>query len=340
MMHMVRRYLNKCRTLLIHKSYLSLLLPIILGVLFASAVYASDDSVAFEAEAGVYSAHTVPGIDSSAAGNNYIQFTSEGRPAPLNETWSTVFHDDFSNSNASLQEIWELHPPFTTNHPGAVTIADGVMNLRAGDISNYEWTHISTSGPRTTSEPNYPSMKAWQEGYFEARFRYTDSEWSWPAFWIFSASKVEAWPGEHCPSNGGFFNAEWDIVENGVQNGWQHRPAGDWYMTVLHRNTTDNTADGYCATPDQDKQFSKDYTGQTKLSDWHTWGGKWEEDQLCSYLDNQLIHCETAFDTMDQPMVINLNIAYLGDACPSWCTRPKPSQLEMQVDWVRVWQKN
>lgn len=336
---MAQKYLSNLRYFLVEKRYFALLILLLVGIIFATRVLAADSFTALEAEDGIYSWHAAPGIDSAASDGNYMQFTAEGKPEQLDETYETVFYDDFSSPTASMEDIWELHPPFTTNHPGAVTIDNGIMNLRAGDISNYEWTHVSTAGPRSSDEPNYPNMKAWNEGYFEARFRYTDTEWSWPAFWLFSSSKVEAWPGENCPSNGGVFNAEWDIVENGVQNGWQHRPAGDWYMSVLHKNTTDNTPDGYCATPDEDKQFDKDYTGQIKLSDWHTWGGRWEGDQLCSYLDNVQIHCFTAFDTMDQPMVINLDIAYLGDACPSWCPRPKPTQLEMQIDWVRAWQK-
>lgn len=276
-------------------------------------------------------------LDTSASGGAFLQFSSSNQPPQLSGTWRRVFEDDFTNPSVSLSSVWELHPPFTTKYPGAVSVANGVMTLKTGELTNNEWTHVSTAGPRRSTEPNYPAMKAWREGYFEARFRYTDSEWSWPAFWLFSANKVEVWPGEKCPAQGGYYNAEWDMVENGVQNGWQHRPSNSWYARVIHKNTTDHTDDGYCGQPDEDKQYAQDFTGQKNLSDWHTWGGRWVGNQLCTYLDNQQLNCETAYDTMNQPMVINIDINFLGN-CPSWCgTRPK--ELQLQVDWVRVWQK-
>lgn len=321
-----------------HRKYVIIGLVVLVGCGFLVASQAASPNTSFQAETNTSRTGVTTVQDSTASGNNYLQFGGGSLPQ-LSGAWNVVFSDDFSNATKSLTETWSTHPPFTTHFPSSVTITNGVMSLKTGQLTNYEWAHVSTDGPRATGEPNYPKMKAWREGYFEARIKYTDSEWSWPAFWLFSASKVEAWPGENCPANGGFYNAEWDMMENGVQNGWQHRPAGNWYMRVIHKNTTDNTADGYCGVKDEDKQFAKDFTGQKKLSDWHTWGGRWIGNQLCTYLDNELLNCETAFDTFNQPMVINIDIAYLGESCPSWCPRPKPTQLELQVDWVKVWKK-
>lgn len=311
----------------------------VLGSALLLAVRAGSPVAVLESESATITAPATRQTDATASGGSYLAFGGPGnKPSQLSGSWGIVFEDDFSNATKSLTETWSTRPPFTTYHPGSVTAANGLITLKTGTISNYEWAHISTDGPRSSTEPNYPKMKAWREGYFEARIRYTDSEWSWPAFWLFSASKVEAWPGENCPAKGGFYNAEWDMMENGVQNGWQHRPASSWYVRVIHKNTSDGTSDGYCGTPDEDRQFAKDYTGQAKLSDWHTWGGRWIGDELCTYLDNQLINCITAFDTMRQPMVMNIDIAFLGN-CPSWCGT-KPKELELQVDWVKVWQRN
>jgi hypothetical protein len=42
------------------------------------------------------------------------------------------------------------------------------------------------------------------------------------------------------------------------------------------------------------------------------------------------------FDSTSQPMHLVFTMQYLGrcDGCG-----PRPSELEMQVDWVRVWQE-
>jgi hypothetical protein len=143
-------------------------------------------------------------------------------------------------------------------------------------------------------------------------------------------SKTEAWPGEDCSE----LNSEWDIMENGVQNGDGLRPAGNWYFTALHRNTTDNTSDGYCGTPDEDRRFSAEFTG-TNLADWHTWGAYWAPGTFCTYLDDVEIQCMEPYDSTSQPMHLVFTMQYLSrcDGCP-----PRPDQLEMQVDWVRVWQ--
>ncbi len=313
----------------------------LLGAGLLLAIRAAVPVSQFEPERAPRSATTTVASDPAASGGAYLQFggpagTPATRPAQLSGNWRTVFQDEFLSASA-FANTWEQHAPFSALHPGSVAVANGLLTMKVGEITNYDWAIVSTAGPRSAGEPSYPKMKAWREGYFEARLRYTDSEWSWPAFWLFSAAKSEAWPGEHCPSKGGYFNAEWDMMENGVQNGWQHRPAGDWYARVIHKNTTDNTPDGYCAAKDEDRQFAKDYTGKADLSAWHTWGGRWIGNELCTYLDNQLIDCTTAFDTMAQPMELHLDINYLG-TCPSWCGT-KPKQLEMQVDWVRVWQR-
>jgi hypothetical protein len=124
-------------------------------------------------------------------------------------------------------------------------------------------------------------------------------------------------------------------MENGVENGPGRRPARTWYFTNLHRNTTDNTPDGYCDTPDTERRFSQEFAG-TNLADWHTWGARWTSDRLCTYIDDVEIQCMEPHDSTAQPMHLVFTMQYLGrcDGCP-----PRPAELEMQVDWVRVWQR-
>jgi hypothetical protein len=261
-----------------------------------------------------------------AAGLAALLLTACAPPAVKEQGYRLVFLDNFDGA-ALDPSVW-ITAPFGGSLPA--TVADGVMTLKATADNSYYWGNLTSAGPRLSGEPNHPSAQAWQEGYFEARIRFTNDPWAWPAFWLFSMAKTEAWPDENCSH----LNSEWDIMENGVDNSSGTRPAANWYVTALHRNTTDGTDDGYCGQPDSRRTAVHDYTW-TDLSDWHTWGGRWTSDRLCTYLDNVLIQCMEPYDTTAQPMHLAFTIQYLGECsgCP-----PRPSELEMQVDFVRVWQ--
>jgi hypothetical protein len=66
------------------------------------------------------------------------------------------------------------------------------------------------------------------------------------------------------------------------------------------------------------------------------WADRCQDGGLCTYMDDALVHCTPAYDTAAQPMHLVFTIAYLDDC--AGCG-PRPAELEMQVDWVRVWQR-
>ena len=248
-------------------------------------------------------------------------------PAPIaGQGYELVFQDEFND--AELSALWQAAP---SGGPLPPTIGYGVMTLRSTEANGYQWGLVASTGPRLTSEPSYPFMASWQEGYFEARIRYSDDPWAWPAFWLFGAAKVEAWPEEDCR----LLNAEWDIMENGVQNSDGAHPASSWSYTALHRNTSDGTDDGYCGIPDEQQTGAQQHPG-VDLSDWHVWAGAWVDDLFCTFLDGDLLQCVAGYDSSAQPMHLVFSILYLGSC--AGCG-PRPPELWMQVDWVRVWQR-
>jgi beta-glucanase (GH16 family) len=256
-----------------------------------------------------------------------VAFAANCTPAPITDRgYQIVFTDQFDGD--AVDDVWAT-APFGDSLPP--TVDRGVLTLTSTAENGYRWGHISSSGPRQESDPSYPAALAWEEGYFEARIRYTDDPWAWPAFWLFSMAKTEAWPNEDCS----VLNAEWDIMENGLNNSSGDRPASHSFATVLHRNTTDNTANGYCGVPDTTRSHHEQFP-DTNLSNWHTWAGRWTEDEVCTYLDDVEIACLATFDTTAQPMKLVFTIQYARNCggCP-----PRPPQLELEVDWVRVWQR-
>jgi hypothetical protein len=248
-------------------------------------------------------------------------------PAIERQAYEIVFTDGF-DGEAPDPAVWAT-APYGGSLPA--TVADGVLTIEATAANDYRWGYLASTGPRLEDDPNYPFGHAWQEGYVEARIRYTDNAWSWPSFWLFSMAKTEAWPEEDCSQ----LTSEWNVMENGVQNVDGTRPARNWYFTALHRNTTDNTDDGYCAQADTQSTYSEEFP-TTDLSAWHVWAGKWTAGELCTYLDDVEIQCMEPYDTTDQLMHLTFTMQYLArcDGCP-----PRPSELELQVDWVRVWRK-
>ena len=256
-----------------------------------------------------------------------LAVTTTCTPEPIaDQGYELVFFEPFDGDE--VRPHWAT-APFGGSLPA--TIKDGVLTLRTTAANDYQWAYLASTGPRFDTEPNYPLASAWQEGYFEARLRYSDNRWAWPGFWLFSMAKTEAWPGEDCTR----LNAEWDIMENGIQDMDGSKPASSWYFTSLHRNTTDNSDDGYCSRPDDVRNTGQQFPG-TDLSTWHTWAGHWTSEEMCTYLDGEELTCTEPFDTTAQPMHLVLSMIYLPvcSGCP-----PRPSSLEMQVDWVRVWQQ-
>jgi hypothetical protein len=115
-------------------------------------------------------------------------------PPPIDgQGYRLVFQDHFEGT--AVKSTWAT-APFGSSLPA--TVADGVLTIETTAANDYQWGYLASTGPRRDTEPSYPDAKAWREGYFEARIRFTDSPWSWPAFWLFSMAKTEAWPGEDC----------------------------------------------------------------------------------------------------------------------------------------------
>jgi hypothetical protein len=233
--------------------------------------------------------------------------------------YELVFEDHFDTLDA---EVWVPQPWYAPHTlPGTHTVADGVLTIRARDDNDYRYTQLTTLGPRSETYPHHPDAERWQEGYFEARFRYTNDPWTSAAFWFLNHSHPNNWPEDHCPD----LRAEWDLVENGLGN----RPSNENTGSVLHRNNYD----GACGQPAERRWY---YGTGVGLSAWHVWSGKWTADEVCTYLDHALLGCQPTYDSTAQPLYMIFSVGVITDPPGD---PPKLPEYQMQVDWVRVWQK-
>lgn len=247
-------------------------------------------------------------------------------PSPITgQGYSKVLDEPFNSIDPSR---WQLGMYWEDEQPSDVfTDTGGILHIQSRRSEGYPDRAISTMGYTWDTQP----LLDWREGYFEARFRYTDGVGSMPAFWLMStSSKNETnWPNppppcppvpyNFCPS------AELDIFEHFPINGSQR------YEGTLHRNTA-----GCCGLPDQTRSVAPD-VGFDMSQDWHVYSAKWTATEVCWYLNENLLGCQPVFDTFQQPMFLVLYMwTSVYGPSPDATT---PDVLDMQVDWVRVWQQ-
>lgn len=242
---------------------------------------------------------------------------------PAADGYHIAWQDDF-NSTTLDTATWADNMPWFPEPPaGRITVADGQLHLVDNKTDTSLATEIMTLGQRcdTCTPYHYPAAHTWQGGYFEARLRYTDTAWSWPAFWLFGQEAAQRYPDPGCP----ILQSEWDMMENRTS-------PNDVFDAHIHRNTS-----SFCGVPDTDTPVT--YDTNVNLSDWHTYGARWQEGQLCHYIDGNEIPggCVLAPASFTQPMFLVLGIAHDCQA-PTNCKHP-PTTVTIDVDWVKVWQR-
>jgi hypothetical protein len=261
---------------------------------------------------------------------------------PEENGYVLVWADEFDGT--ALDPEWETHPPSQpAPDPDELVVSAGTLKLRSTDPEH--WSAITTLGPRQPSEPNYPSPISFEEGYFEARLRYTDDGYSFPAFWLLSSAAGEAFgdPDAHCPT----LVSELDVMEGLVPTGVTGRPQRVTH--TLHRNTRllAQDPDGSCGQPDEvnDPPILTEALAGVSLHDWHVWAARWTADEVCWYLDREEVGCAPTFDSTAQPMHLLLSTGwYITDEepCRAWLygtnCPPLPEFTEIEVDYVRAWQ--
>lgn len=241
-------------------------------------------------------------------------------PAIYEDDYRLVFEDHFATFDTS---VWGTHHPWSKPPPAsAIIVSDGVLRLRSTRANGYHRPHVTTLGPRSESAyPHYPDATTFQEGYIEARLRYTDSAHSRPIFWLLGAEWAQRWPESACPT----LQGEVDIFEPLML------PTDEFHF-AQHRNTSSP-----CGVPQTGRGIKRQM--DFNLSGWHTYAVKWAEGELCSYVDDVEIGCLQAFDAVEQPMYIILS---QDGQCSPWrgglCAEPKPAAIVTEVDWIRVWQ--
>jgi beta-glucanase (GH16 family) len=174
---------------------------------------------------------------------------------------------------------------------------------------------------------SYPGIsitgKSFRRGYFEARIRIPSGVGHHSAWWMLSENWIRT--NGDCAE---IKNAELDILET-----YGNQPSTHYH--ALHRNTSSQ-----CEMPDETAPTWPDVSrdvGFDMSQDFHVFAARWTASEVVWYVDGRELERAPVWDTTDQPMTLILSsfVGYFGPE-PDETT---PDELDVQVDWVRVWQE-
>ncbi len=247
------------------------------------------------------------------------------------------FSDCFGTLSRSVwcsNQWWEPKPLLGTQY-----VADGVLHLVRRRSDGYPNVTVSTE-PCGQAHP-----QSFRYGYMEARMRYDTVRGNGPAFWLLSTRHAtnpdfdnpEPYdPNPYCQQNGlpaaECYSAELDVFEGFGNIQYGGTRTDDFFSGTLHRNSS-----GHYGAANQSR-FVQHGT-ELDLSQWHTYAALWTDSTVSYYIDGQVQGSVDTFDSTQQPMHLlfyNWNTDWEDENMPNALT---PDQLDVSVDWVRVWQQ-
>jgi beta-glucanase (GH16 family) len=232
-----------------------------------------------------------------------------------------VFRDDFDSLDFSPDRVgkhtWYEGVWFNQRHAPISNISV------SGSVLSLKWQ--STQQSSDTSITSYSNTEHygqhWRYGYFEARMKWNVVPGAWPAVWLIPVEDAEG----RSTYNGRRESGEIDIFEG--QGDRPHTYFGTIHDWVNLESTANEN--NHFALPDS-----------VDFSQFHVYGVLWTPGTVAWYLDDHLLHSEKTpaiFDQQSFFLVLSMQQGLnwkRGDG--SARTR---SDLVLNVDWVRVWQK-
>lgn len=255
-------------------------------------------------------------------------------PTPISgEGYTQRFADCFNTLDRTVwcdNQWWEPNPPV-----GSQTVTNGELRLRRTRSTGFADTTMTTE-PCGQANP-----KSFQFGYFEARMKHETVQGNGPAFWLFSTRHATnpSWPSINplCGTGGQFpkaecLSAELDVFEGFGTINYGGSRTDDFFSGTLHRNSS-----GHYNEANQSR-FVQRGTG-LEMENYHVYAAKWTATSISFYIDGQLQGTITPFDSTKQPMhllLYNWTTGWEDENVPNASTE---NELDVWVDWVRVWQQ-
>lgn len=189
---------------------------------------------------------------------------------------------------------------------------NGVWKYQTGTVTTAPDRYGMIGGLSTGDWTPKPASFEFLYGQIEAKIKVPKGPGIWPAFWLLQSDGT--WPPEIDVM---------EIVDPEAKHVAQHH----------HYGTADT---------DFTKYPGKGYlTGVDLSQDFHTYGVDWQRDYIRWYLDGKLVQEFTdKANIPSKPMYLLLNLAIGGEWPEQYGNLAEASfPAEMQVDFVKVWQR-
>lgn len=229
--------------------------------------------------------------------------------------YNLVFSDEFDALNISPTGTgsytwypgiwWESKTPL----PSLIADSNSAVTLTWSATGGMNDTSISTLSRDGTSG------RTFRYGYFEARMKWDVATGAWPAFWMVPKQAAQ----------GATDTGELDAFE-----GQGSQPSA--YFGTLHE--WNGTTEVWHSSPN-----SASLPASNDFSQWHTYGMLWVPGQVTWYYDNVALFSSPTTAIFDaQDFFLVLGMAEGANWTHGDMAGVTVSDLNLSVDWVRVWQ--
>lgn len=233
-------------------------------------------------------------------------------PPPQAAGYLLTFSDEFDKLNLGPNGTaaytwhnglwWEKMVPDSN-----IATANGILTLKWSRGQNPNATSVTTL-----------HRKAWRYGYFEVRMRWDAVPGAWPAIWMLPVQNFQ---------NRATDIGELDIFE--AQGADPHAFYGTIHEWTDRQDIRSNKPINHYQLP-----------ASVDPSRYHTYGLLWRPGLVTWYFDDQALFSAATYPIFDQQDYYLILASQEG---VNWqygnLQGVTASQIEVQVDWVRVWQK-
>lgn len=300
------------------------------------------------------------GATTGAFDTAWTQFTFGGTTPPPTGNWTVVWEDTFDGSGQPSTANWNYHVGNGLN-PGLNAFSgwgngewewyrpensfrqNGNLVIRADynstptTIAGRQW--YQRSGRLTTK-----GKRSWQYGRIEARIAMPSKIGTWPAFWMMGSSCDDTVTSDYGAPIERFDTMASNWSSCGEIDIMEHRN----FETNTFQNVFWDSRIGVFPWADGQNNQQPNQASAGDVTQFHLYTIEWDANQIRWYIDRE--SRPTPVHTVDitasnreefrKPFHIILNLAlsgvFTGNAEPNKADYP----LTMQVDYVRVWQKN
>jgi len=242
--------------------------------------------------------------------------------------WSDEFSGNTLDQNKWQYYTWGWNASNVQNcyRQDNVEVNNGTLKLTA----RYEpGVTCDTGGDFSSGFVETRDKASWTYGYFEARIKLPASNSTWPSFWMSPQdSEYGDWPR----------SGEVDVFE------------------VKGHDMTRSYGNAHWGNSESDRQQEKGtytFSAGNTADDWHIYAVEWSEGELKFFIDDVHYHTINNFDEpnaavhpgpFDKDFFLRLNVAvggtYLDAPWDNAYNAINQLPATMEVDWVRVYQKN